>query len=167
MVGGVVLMCVGLGGSLGGGAVSLTGGGAVVGVPAAAASAGLVAAGAGNLMAGLQGLGQALSTGGGSTQGPGRVTGAKLKELRTEFQRVKSQFWKHEAASNAGKYTPDNLARMQKGKPPIGQDGHSMELHHIQPLTEGGTNSFDNLQIMNRTDHRLGPNYKSNHPNLP
>jgi len=41
MVGGVVLMCVGLGGSLGGGAVSLTGGGAVVGVPAAAASAGL------------------------------------------------------------------------------------------------------------------------------
>lgn len=130
-------------------------------------SAGLVTAGAGNVMSGLAGLGKALSTGSGPQQGAPRVTGDKLKELRAEFQRIKSQFWKREAAINPGKYNAENLARMQKGKPPIGQDGHSMELHHIQPLTEGGTNDFSNLQIMNRTDHRLGPNFKSNHPNLP
>ncbi|NUQ79773.1 MAG: hypothetical protein HUU21_40235, partial [Polyangiaceae bacterium] len=52
-------------GSVGGGFISASGIGAAIGVPAAVASAGLVTAGAGNFTAGLQGLGQALSTGGG------------------------------------------------------------------------------------------------------
>jgi hypothetical protein len=42
-----------------------------------------------------------------------------------------------------------------------------MELHHRTPLAEGGTNAFENLSPLTRTDHRLGPNYKLNHPNLP
>jgi 5-methylcytosine-specific restriction endonuclease McrA len=42
-----------------------------------------------------------------------------------------------------------------------------MELHHKKPLAEGGTNSFDNLEILTRTGHRLGDSYKKNHPNLP
>jgi len=42
-----------------------------------------------------------------------------------------------------------------------------MEIHHKTPLAEGGTNMFDNFEFLTRTDHRLGPNYKKNHPNLP
>jgi RHS repeat-associated protein len=169
MVGGTITFITGVAGIFGGGALVLAGGPPAGPVSATAIAKATVVAvgGVANMGGGIAGLAQALSTGGGSTQGSVRVTGAKLKELRTEFQRVKSQFWKHEAASNTSKYTPENLARMQKGKPPIGPDGHPMELHHIRPLTEGGTNDFSNLQIMNRTDHRLGPNFKSNHPNLP
>jgi hypothetical protein len=80
---------------------------------------------------------------------------------------VKPRFWKREAATNPGAYAPDNLARMLQGKAPIGPDGHPMELHHRQPLAEGGSNSFENLQPLTRTEHRLGEQYKKNHPGLP
>ena len=42
-----------------------------------------------------------------------------------------------------------------------------MELHHKVALAEGGTNAFENLVPLTRTEHRLGLNYKLNHPNLP
>ncbi|WP_224368621.1 SitA5 family polymorphic toxin [Hyalangium versicolor] len=96
-----------------------------------------------------------------------RVSGDELAKLRREFEAVKARFWKNEAAVNPGAYSPENLARMRSGKPPIGPDGYPMELHHKVSLAEGGTNSFANLAIKTRTDHRLGPNYKQNHPNLP
>ncbi|MFL5348076.1 MAG: HNH endonuclease signature motif containing protein [Hyalangium sp.] len=110
------------------------------------------------------------ATGPGSGSEPpraSRVSGDELAKLRREFEAVKSRFWKNEAAVNPGAYSPENLARMRAGKPPIGPDGYPMELHHKVPLAEGGTNSFENLEIKTRTDHRLGPNYKQNHPNLP
>jgi len=97
----------------------------------------------------------------------GRVTGDDLEAARREFENVKPKFWKHEAETNPGAYSAENLARMRQGKAPIGNDGHPMELHHIKPLAEGGTNTFDNLRSMTRTEHRLGDNYKLNHPNLP
>ncbi|MFS8066932.1 MAG: HNH endonuclease signature motif containing protein [Byssovorax sp.] len=56
---------------------------------------------------------------------------------------------------------------MARGNAPLGADGYRIELHHKTPLAEGGTNSFDNLSPLTRTDHRLGPSYKANHPNLP
>jgi hypothetical protein len=96
-----------------------------------------------------------------------RVSGDELAKLRREFEAVKSRFWKNEAATHSETYSAENLARMSSGKPPIGPDGYPMELHHKAPLTEGGTNVFENLEIKTRTDHRLGPNYKQNHPNLP
>jgi hypothetical protein len=110
----------------------------------------------------------AMEPGGGTTPpSASRISGDDLVKLRREFEAVKSRFWKNEAANNPGAYSPENLARMRSGKPPIGPDGYPMELHHKVSLAEGGTNSFENLEIKTRTDHRLGPNYKQNHPNLP
>ncbi|HYO58062.1 HNH endonuclease signature motif containing protein [Archangium sp.] len=105
-------------------------------------------------------------TGTGSGGGK-RVSVEELEKLRKEFEVVKPKFWKHEAAARPGAYSPENIARMKRGKPPIGSDGFPMELHHKVPLAEGGTNAFDNLVPLTRTEHRLGPNYKLNHPNLP
>ena len=72
-----------------------------------------------------------------------------------------------EAATNASKYTAEQLKQMKKGLPPLGDDGFSMEIHHMIPLAEGGSNAFSNFQFLTRTLHRLGANYKLNHPNLP
>jgi len=96
------------------------------------------------------------------------VTGDTLKARRGEFDsKTKPAFWKHEAATSPGNYSAENLELMRQGKAPMGSDGRSLELHHITPLSEGGANDFSNLRIMTRTEHRLGPNYKLNHPRLP
>jgi hypothetical protein len=125
----------------------------------------------GNLVIALAPTAVAMATMDGSGEGGAprspRVSGEELAKLRREFEAIKSRFWKNEAAVNATAYTPENLARMRNGKPPIGPEGYPMELHHKVPLAEGGTNSFANLAIKTRTEHRLGPNYKQNHPNLP
>ncbi len=105
-------------------------------------------------------------TGGGSGGGR-RISGEELERLRKEFDAVKPRFWKHEASTRLGAYSPENIVRMKQGKPPIGSDGFPMELHHKVPLAEGGSNAFDNLVPLTRTEHRLGLNYKLNHPNLP
>jgi hypothetical protein len=96
-----------------------------------------------------------------------RVTGDALKAARAEFNSVKPAYWRNEAATNPGAWSTENLARMKGGKAPIGSDGFPMELHHSTPLAEGGTNAFSNLKPLTRSEHRLGPNYKLNHPNLP
>lgn len=46
-----------------------------------------------------------------------------------------------------------------RGKPPTGIDGHPIEIHHA------GQQPYGDAEEMTRTDHRLGPNYKKNHPN--
>jgi RHS repeat-associated protein len=102
-----------------------------------------------------------------TTQQAQRVTGEELKRLRKEFdQVVKPAFWKNEAKKNPGKYSPEDLEKMKKGRPPIGSDGKPMELHHKKSLNEGGSNCFDNLEIMTFTEHRSKGNFKKNHPNL-
>jgi hypothetical protein len=104
---------------------------------------------------------------GGGGGGGRRVSGEQLEKLRKEFEAVRPKFWKHEAAARPGAYSPENIARMKQGKPPIGSDGFPMELHHKMPLAEGGTNAFENLVPLTRTEHRLGINFKLNHPDLP
>lgn len=79
---------------------------------------------------------------------------------RTAFRAERETFWKTEAKNNSGKYSPENLERMKEGKPPIGSDGYPVELHHVDRTPEGG------VQPMTRTDHRLGDNYKKNHPSV-
>lgn len=54
-------------------------------------------------------------------------------------------------------YDELDLANMRDGRPPLGPDGHPMELNHI------GGNPNAQLQPMSRTDYRLGPNYMINH----
>ncbi len=47
----------------------------------------------------------------------------------------------------------------KRGNAPIGKDGHPVELHHRNQKPDGP------LDEMTRTDHRLGDNFKKNHPN--
>jgi hypothetical protein len=96
-----------------------------------------------------------------------RVTGDALKAARKEFESLKPSLWRQEAATNPGRYSPSQLADMRAGRGPLGSDGFRMELHHRTPLANGGTNSFDNMSPLTRTDHRLGENYGINHPGLP
>jgi hypothetical protein len=90
-----------------------------------------------------------------------------VKALRKEFdQTVRPQFWEQEAIQNPGEYSAQNVSRMLKGNAPYGIDGYPMELHHITPLVLGGTNDPSNLKKMTRTEHRLGDNYRLNHPGI-
>lgn len=87
--------------------------------------------------------------------------------MRREFKPAKEAYSRSQATGNPGAYGPDDLARMNAGKPPIGGDGFPLEIHHRTPLARGGTNDVDNFEVLTRTEHRLGPNYKRNHPGLP
>ena len=98
---------------------------------------------------------------------PARVTGGELDNARREFERMKPQLWKEEAEKNPQKYTAEQLASMRKGKAPVGSDGKPMEIHHKKLLSEGGTNTPGNFEFKTYTEHRVGPNFKVNHPNLP
>ena len=77
---------------------------------------------------------------------------------RNLFRREREAYWRAEAMKNPTKYSASDFARMALGKPPIGSDGHPMELHHVNQTQDGG------LKPLTRTDHRLGENYKKNHP---
>lgn len=72
--------------------------------------------------------------------------------------------WKAEAEQKSDLYSPEDLERMQAGKAPIGDDGFPMEIHHRIPLSKGGANDPDNFIFLTRTAHRLGENYRLNHP---
>ena len=98
---------------------------------------------------------------------PVRVTGEALAKARREFEGMKPSLWKEEAGKNPDKYTPEQLDRMRRGEAPKTSDGKSMEIHHKLPLSEGGHNTYDNFEFMPAAGHRLGPNFKKNHPNLP
>ena len=98
---------------------------------------------------------------------PVRVTGQALADMRKAFTKAKPQAWIDEAAKNPSKYMSAQLEKMKQGLAPLGDDGFSMEIHHRIPLAEGGTNAFDNFVFLTQTQHRRGPNYKLNHPNLP
>lgn len=47
----------------------------------------------------------------------------------------------------------------KRGRPPIGDDGYPVELHHEGQVPDG------RVLEMTRNDHRLGENYRINHPN--
>jgi RHS repeat-associated protein len=96
-----------------------------------------------------------------------RVTGEALEKARKEFNAVKPRAWMEEAARNPKKYTDKQLEAMRVGRAPVGSDNFTMEVHHRTPLAEGGANTYDNFEFLTRTDHRLGENYKLNHPGLP
>jgi YD repeat-containing protein len=55
--------------------------------------------------------------------------------------------------------TPENQDKMKQGKSPTGNDGHPVELHHEGQKPNGP------VKEMTRTEHRLGENFKKNHPN--
>lgn len=104
------------------------------------------------------GLGKAIKTGSHIAKEAGKASKATSQIDRAAFAKERSAFWKNEASSNSSNYEKSDIARMEKGKPPIGPDGHPMELHHKDGTMGGG------VEPMSRTDHRLGDNYKKNHP---
>jgi RHS repeat-associated protein len=88
-----------------------------------------------------------------------------IKELRREFEReTRPAFWRYEAAVHPERWTKAQLRDMRQGKAPREKDGTPWEVHHIKPLSQGGTNSFKNLKPLTRAGHRLGPNFRKNHP---
>lgn len=90
---------------------------------------------------------------------PTKLAAKKISQIdRAAFRAEREAFWKAEAKNNPGKYSGNDLAKMKQGRAPIGPDGYPIELHHIDQTPDGG------LEPMSRTDHRLGENYKKNHP---
>lgn len=100
-------------------------------------------------------------TDGGETTVSGRDLQAKRREFETT---TRPKYWKDEASKNPGKYAESDLERLRKGNAPTGSDGYPIELHHKTPLKRGGSNDVPNLEEMTRTRHRLGGNYRRNHP---
>jgi A nuclease of the HNH/ENDO VII superfamily with conserved LHH len=87
------------------------------------------------------------------------TTGRAASQIdRVAFKAEREAFWKAEAQTNPGSYSASDLAKMNRGRPPIGPDGFPMELHHVDRTSTGP------IAPMSRTDHRLGDNYKLNHP---
>lgn len=84
---------------------------------------------------------------------------------RNEFNKAKKEFWQRKGNIRPEKNpayvnTRENRMLMKRGRAPIGRDGFPTELHHptgeVVPLNE--------MDILTRTEHRLGENYKLNHP---
>ena len=67
---------------------------------------------------------------------------------------VRSRYWKNQADSPSGSqwydYTRNNKERMQKGKAPIGFDGESVQLHHVQ----GKANNMYDFIELSASAHR-------------
>jgi hypothetical protein len=66
------------------------------------------------------------------------------------------------APSASGAYvpSPENTARMERGRAPIGVDGRPVEIHHEAQRPDG------RLIEMTQTQHRGGDNFRLNHGNI-
>lgn len=105
---------------------------------------------------------------GGGGEEPCYTPDEAYHKLRAEFdtKSYRMKMWRKEAELHADRYSQAQLDSIKSGKPPMGSDGKSMEIHHKIPLRNCGTNDFENLQFMTHTDHRGPGNYKKNHPNV-
>ena len=86
----------------------------------------------------------------------------ETRALRTEFDRgARSDFAKDLAANRAGELraagvSEADIARLGTGRVPA-----DMQIHHIRPLDDGGTNAADNLVLIrNNPDHQLLTNHQ-------
>ncbi|MFO0589031.1 MAG: RHS repeat-associated core domain-containing protein [Polyangiaceae bacterium] len=103
IVGGIFSMVGGITGDVLGGVATVTGIGALIGVPAMVVSTTLVVGGAANVMAGLRGLTQSMSSGSGGSNSTG---GKKIANEELKAPPAK------------------------RGVAPTGKDGNPVELHH-------------------------------------
>jgi hypothetical protein len=69
---------------------------------------------------------------------------------RSAWTSVRREIWKSMASSDLAKmnWSKADRDRMVQGLAPKGY-----VIHHIRPLSQGGTNSYSNLVIMRRSDH--------------
>jgi murein DD-endopeptidase MepM/ murein hydrolase activator NlpD len=83
---------------------------------------------------------------------------------RAQWDGVRKNLWKDVARKNdTSTWSASQINEMTQGRAPIGSDGNRMNIHHIVPLSHGGTNDIGNLRLMTATDHRYGVNYTLNH----
>gem|GEM_PF-5512860 len=73
---------------------------------------------------------------------------------------VRSRYWKNEANANPYDWSADNLARMKNGLAPKDSEGYPFELHHIDPVWNGGRNVIENLQALTRRMHAAVDRYR-------
>lgn len=87
------------------------------------------------------------------------MAGGKTSQINSKiWSKERRVLWKKEAQDVNQNFSAEDLERMKRGRAQIGADGYPMEWHHIDGTHEGG------VKKMTRTDHRLGDNYRKNHP---
>jgi hypothetical protein len=67
--------------------------------------------------------------------GLGPKTGSQIN--RGVFAKERAAYWKNEAATTKDNYSKSDIARKEKGRAPIGNDGYPMELHHVNRSVGG------------------------------
>ncbi len=151
LVGGLALVVGGATGELLGGAVSVSGIGALAGVPAMAVSATLITGGVGNIAAGIQGATQSLmssgsgsggapkAAGSGGGAGPRRPSAAQRDQT---FERSKDAAGKPRCT-----YCGKEITR-EPGRP------NTYEADHRTPYSRGGSTTNENLEPSCRTCNR-------------
>ncbi|MDH0865432.1 RHS repeat-associated core domain-containing protein [Mitsuaria sp. GD03876] len=86
------------------------------------------------------------------------------------WSKARSDYWKGKAdKAKPGEYSPENLARMKEGKPPLHEEfGVPKELHHKVPQREGGSHQPSNLQEVWPWEHaKIDPFRHYNGPKPP
>ena len=69
---------------------------------------------------------------------------------------VRNRYWKNEAHFNAANYSESNLVLMKRGRAPLVElngKAYPMELHHIIPRRNGGSNAYSNLLKVTPWEH--------------
>jgi len=77
---------------------------------------------------------------------------------------VRKRYWKNEAYFNPELYSPYDLSQMRLGFAPlVSLNGklYPMELHHITPRRNGGSNAIDNLIALTPWDHAAIDKYRN------
>lgn len=74
-----------------------------------------------------------------------------------KWSTVRQRYWKNEAHYNKYLYPDSDIELMKKGRAPLVQykNGkyYSMELHHRQPQSKGGSHSYNNLEKVTPWKH--------------
>ncbi|MGK3994888.1 RHS repeat-associated core domain-containing protein [Sorangium sp. So ce1024] len=160
IVGGLALTLGGLTGEVFGGITSATGIGAAVGVPAIVVSTGLVVGGVGNIVAGIQGLSQALMSQGSGRTGPqgaglaarGGAPGSRPAQPFTKAG--KDEIWKRNAAVHRGANKCDNcgadVVRPQKHTKAVTPPNNEGHVDHVTSRSKGGSGTIENGQLLCR-----------------
>lgn len=89
---------------------------------------------------------------------------SKIEEINRSWLQKKFETAKRSKRSKQNKYKGIMriyLDSMNKCLMPDCNFGYDLEVHHIQPLSKGGTDTFDNLIILCRACHR-GRKFHSN-----
>jgi RHS repeat-associated protein len=149
IAGGMIAVVLGVSGEIGGGLFSLTGVGAIAGVPAMVVSAGVVTGGLANVAAGVRGL---LTTGSGSGTPKGASGGERAGKRFTPKGRreLDAENADKNGGGNRCENCGDEVVPGQRNERGVTPPGNQRERDHIIPKSKGGDGSPQNGQILCR-----------------